>query len=99
MGTLYFTQSSRSVCSRALLRWTIRFTAKGASLSVSSAFSRCSHCSNTPSGRAFSEGKEPTIPLRHCASTRSGCDTMNMGAAMAGSCRRLFSQSGRLMVG
>jgi hypothetical protein len=49
---------------------------------------RASHSSSRLSGRAFKAGKEPTIPALHCAITRSGFDTMNIGDAITGSLRR-----------
>ena len=87
-GTRYFTHNSTSCISRSLERWTIWLTANGASASPSSAVSRCSHSSSTGAGRAFSAGKEPTMPARHCAITRSGLEMMNNGEAITGRRRR-----------
>src|SRR5690606_35312556 len=105
MGTLYLTHSSRSCCSRSLDLCTIWLTAKGAAglsgwawlYSSSSRVMRCSHCSNTSTGRALSEGKESTTPALHCASTRSGLEMMNSGEPTTGLDRRPLSRSGRDM--
>ena len=62
-------------------------TAKGASVSGSNLFfTSVIHLSNASSEpRAFRAGNEPTTPLLHCATVKSGLLTMNKGAPKAGS--------------
>src|SRR3569832_1566364 len=43
-----------------------------------------SHVLSKPAGRAFSAGKDPTMPALHCAATRAGPLAMNSGAPMPG---------------
>src|SRR6056297_1218590 len=105
IGTRYFTQVSISACRRSLLACTIWLTAKGATglsglalrYASSSPVMRSSHSSSMDWGRAFSAGNAPTIPALHWASTRSGVETMNIGAPMTGRRRFPCSSSGRAM--
>ena len=49
----------------------------------------------TGAGRAFSAGNPPTMPAVHCAITRRGLETMNIGAPITG-IRSLCRTGGRL---
>src|ERR1700733_3133779 len=102
IGTLCFSQSARS-CSRRLFdRCTIWLTANGAdgrsgwaaSYSPRSCLMRISPSSSNSGGRAFSAGNAPTMPALHWAITRSGTETMNSGAPIAGSDRRPLNKAG-----
>src|SRR5512143_1758122 len=43
-----------------------------------------SHWSRVSFGRAFSAGKEPTMPALHCSITSFGLPAMNIGAPITG---------------
>jgi signal transduction histidine kinase len=57
-----------------------------------------SHSSSCASGRAFSAGKEPTMPALHCASTSGGCEMMKRGDPTTGMRRFFFRISGKAMM-
>ncbi len=105
IGTLYFSHSSRSFSRRSLVLCTIWFTANGAdgwsgcsrSQAASSSVMRASHSSSCDSGRAFSDGNEPTTPALHWAMVKSGLEMMNSGEQITGSRRRLAISGGRDM--
>src|SRR3984957_7982800 len=102
MGTRCFTHNATSCSKRSLLPWTIWLTANGATMdaglarrcAASSAVISASQSSSCAAGRALSAGNEPTMPALHCASTRRGVDTMNIGAPITGSRRRPCRISG-----
>ena len=78
----------RSTWAAASAWRTITFGHHGASASVSSPAKRASHASSSSSVRQLAVGKAPTTPARQAASTRSGPETWNIGAATSGSVRR-----------
>src|SRR5262252_4128261 len=79
----------------------IWFTANGATLApgLVAAYSARAvsmvsiHGSSASAGRALRAGNDPITPLVHCATTRLGLETMNIGAAITGSDMRLFNFS------
>ena len=92
IGTLCAITTSVSSSSRLLALLTIRLTANGATFRSgcsrryfpSASSMRVSQRSSSSCGRAFSAGNEPMTPALHCSITRSGPDTMNIGAARTG---------------
>jgi hypothetical protein len=104
MGTWCFTHTSTS-CARRSFDWcTIWLTAMGPTRlsglaawnAANSACSSVSQVSSSSAGRAFSAGKEPTMPALHCAATSFGPLAMNIGDAMTGRVR-FCSTGGRAM--
>lgn len=89
-GGWCFATSVRSSASRALLLCVIRFRAHGAGVSPSARISSrdevivVSHSSSCSAVRQLGAGNAPIAPARHAATTRSGPDTRNMGAATIG---------------
>jgi hypothetical protein len=73
-------------------RWTIWFTANGATGRSGFAAANDAFCSviwlsqsvSSDAGRALRAGNEPTMPDVHWATTISGPDTMNIGDATTG---------------
>ena len=92
IGTFHFAQIIMSCSNRSFDRCTIWLTAKGAAArsgwlrfqAASASVISCSHSSSCSAGRAFRDGKLPTMPLVHCAMTSLGFETMNNGEPMTG---------------
>ncbi len=67
---------------------TMTFGQYGASAGPRASSKRPSHSSSSSSERQLAVGNAPMAPARHAASTRSGPDTWNIGAATSGSRNR-----------
>ena len=93
-GTLCLTHTCKSGSTLGLVKWTIRFTPKGAaflpvcfSQASNAVFICMTHCSNPSVVRWFNAGKVPTIPFLHASITSSGPEIKNIGAATSGRLR------------
>ena len=83
---LYSATSRRSSARRALVRCVTRLTAHGAASSpASSSLIWPIQQSRSATVRQFGAGNDPTIPDLHAATTRSGPEMRNIGAATTGS--------------
>ncbi|MNT37277.1 hypothetical protein D3C72_1734090 [compost metagenome] len=91
-GTFSRTMVVRSACQRVFSSPMTWLTPKGAIFASgfsAAAVARRSRISAIQStrvscGRAFSAGKAPMMPLRHCSTTRSRVEAMNSGDPMIG---------------